>query len=449
MSWDAVSGYTGQISFGHGFFFAAGGYTSALLNLEFGLDPLLTIPIGVLVAALGGVVLGVPALRLRGPYLSLVTLVAPLVLLNVFIIFSGTFGGELGFPSPDTLFGFGLGDAVSVYYLSLALLLAILVFLLAVTRSDTGAVFTAIREDPDAVAAAGLDPSKFKIFAFVLSGAVGGLAGAAFVHTPVGNPQPSQLFMTQVNIEVIIAAILGGMGTIVGAAIGGMIVYLLPEYLSGIDYVVPVLGTPIAEIDFLLFSVIALLLLFVLPGGVLRWVLARGRDLLGRARPGNDAVAADGGTGIEAGATPIAAIRERWTEVLVGRTQALIGRDPDPHSNPRVMAVPSEPTAIGTAATSEGTSTTKEAMNGRETTDELRDGCWERRLRSRGEREESRRPLDRRGVSYRRSRRRPRRRGSHETLRRAHRCRRSILFGRRRRDHGFHRAERRGQVDDV
>jgi branched-chain amino acid transport system permease protein len=119
---------------------------------------------------------------------------------------------------------------------------------------------------------------------------------------------------------VIIAAILGGMGTIVGAAIGGMIVYLLPEYLSGIDYVVPVLGTPIAEIDFLLFSVIALLLLFVLPGGVLRWALARGRDLLGRARPGNDAVATDGGTGIEAGATPIAAIRERWTEVLMGRT---------------------------------------------------------------------------------------------------------------------------------
>jgi branched-chain amino acid transport system permease protein len=316
MSWDTVSGYTGQISFGHGFFFALGGYTSALLNLTYGLDPLLAIPFGVVAAALGGVIIGVPALRLRGPYLSLVTLVAPQVLLSVFILFSGVFGGELGLPSPANVLGVGLGDPVLVYYMAFALFTGILALLLAVTRSNAGAVFTAIREDEDAVSATGLNPAKFKTFAFVLSAAVGGLAGAMLVHTPVGNPQPSQLLTTQVSIEVIIAAILGGMGTIVGAAIGGMVVFLLPEYLNTVDYVIPVLDAPVSEIDFLLFAVISLLLLFVLPEGILRAVIHAGRRAL--ADRWSD-VAADGGRS----RSPIERIRERWRAAL-GRER---GRD--------------------------------------------------------------------------------------------------------------------------
>lgn len=325
MSWDVVSGYTGQISFGHGFFFALGGYTSALLNLTYGIAPLAAVPAGVAVAALGGVVIGVPALRLRGPYLSLVTLVAPQVLLSVFILFSGTFGGELGLSSPDNLLGVGLGDPVLVYYMAFALFVAILAVLLAVTRSSAGAVFTAIREDEDAVAAAGLNPAKFKTFAFVLSAAVGGLAGAVLVHTPVGNPQPSQLLATQVSIEVIIAAILGGMGTIVGAAIGGLIVFLLPEYLNTIEYVVPVLDAPVSEIDFLLFAVITLVLLFVMPGGILRAVLRIARDRLSDRR--GKSVAADGGRPAR---TPVEQIRERWRSAV----ERTLGRGPERERRP-------------------------------------------------------------------------------------------------------------------
>jgi len=292
MSWDAVSGYTGQISFGQGIFFAAGGYTSALLNTTYGLDPLVTIAAGVVVAAIAGVVIGVPALRLKGPYLSLVTLVAPLILLQVFIIESDTFGGELGLPSPDSVLGF---DPTANYYLAYGLFVAILVVLLAVTRSDAGAVFTAIREDEDAVAAVGLNPAKFKTFAFVLSAAVGGLAGGFFVHSPVGNPSPSQLFTLTVNIEVIIAAILGGMGTIVGAALGGLFLVLFRDFLANQDVVIPLLGVPISDVDFLLFSLVALVLLFVFPGGLLRWGIGAGRRVLARLSGG--AVATDGGRG--------------------------------------------------------------------------------------------------------------------------------------------------------
>ncbi|MFC7155121.1 branched-chain amino acid ABC transporter permease [Halomarina halobia] len=308
MSWDAVSGYTGQISFGHGLFFAVGGYSSALLNIEFGVDPLLSIPVGVVLSAVAGVVIGVPALRLRGPYLSLVTLVAPLILLQIFIWRSDVFGGENGLFGQDPFLGYGGGDATIPYYIALALFVFIFALLFAVTRSDAGKVFTAIREDEDAVAAAGLNPAKFKIFAFVLSAAVGGLAGAMFVHSPVGGPRPSELMSVIINVEVIIAAILGGMGTIVGAAVGGIFLSLLQDALSnmGDTVAVPILGTdlslvfslpiPIHEMDFLLFAVITLVLLLALPGGIVRAGVRWGRRAVRRFGDGDDAVATDGGT---------------------------------------------------------------------------------------------------------------------------------------------------------
>jgi branched-chain amino acid transport system permease protein len=281
MSWDVVSGYTGQISFGHALFFGVGGYGSALLNLELGVPPIAAVLLGTALAALAGILVGVPALRLEGPYLSLVTLVAPLIVLQLFIVFSGTFGGELGLPSPDPLLpvsGF-TGQTIADFYIAFGVFVLILGVLLAVTRSDAGAVFTGIREDEDAVAAAGINPSKFKIFAFVLSAAVGGLAGGVFVHT-VGKPQPSQLLVMSVSVEVIIASIIGGMGTITGAAIGGLFFSLFREWLSGVTATVPVANVQVASLDLLLFSLITLGLLFFLPGGVLRWGLEQGRNIV-------------------------------------------------------------------------------------------------------------------------------------------------------------------------
>jgi branched-chain amino acid transport system permease protein len=332
MSWDTVSGYTGQISFGHGLFFAVGAYASALLNLGYGISPMLSIPVGIVLAAVAGVVIGVPALRLRGPYLSLVTLVAPLILLNLFIFRSDVFGGELGLRSPENLFGFGVADAMMVYYVALGGFVLVMVLLLLVTRSDAGRVLTAIREDEDAVASVGLNPAKFKIFAFVLSAAIGGLAGAMYVHSPVGGPTYSELFSTTINVEVIIAAVLGGMGTVVGAAIGGMFVGIVPTLLDDLGWTIPEIialpdwsflpnlglkvpvlgGTPISEIDFLLFAVITLALLFALPGGILRAALHYGRQ----ARPSRDGeeVATDGGRPERV----VTRVVRRWREELGG-----------------------------------------------------------------------------------------------------------------------------------
>ncbi|MBM3167585.1 MAG: branched-chain amino acid ABC transporter permease, partial [Chloroflexi bacterium] len=96
VSWDFISGYTGQVNFGHAFFFGVAAYTAALLNKHLGFQPWLTIPIGAILAVFAGVVMCLPALRLRGPYLSLVTLAFPLILLGIIKAFPEFTGGEHG-----------------------------------------------------------------------------------------------------------------------------------------------------------------------------------------------------------------------------------------------------------------------------------------------------------------------------------------------------------------
>jgi branched-chain amino acid transport system permease protein len=295
MSWDAISGYTGQMSFGHAFFFGLGGYTTAVLNIQHSVHPLLSIPVGVLVAMFGGVLIGVPALRLRGPYLSLVTLITPMILLQLFRIWSQWlvvdigpvtlpiapegFGGTIGIPgSPQDIVSTRVDAVITVssfqehmlvtYYLSAVLLVVILAVLLAFTRSNTGDVLTAIREDEEAVAASGLNPAKFKVFAFVLSAAVGGFASAVYVHTTVGFAQPGNILSFELSIQVMILSIIGGMGTIVGAIVGTLFFFIFEGIMSGIDLTIPLLGEDLETMSQVLLYTIAIGIVLYQPRGL-------------------------------------------------------------------------------------------------------------------------------------------------------------------------------------
>jgi branched-chain amino acid transport system permease protein len=279
MTWDVVSGYTGEISFGHALFIGVGAYTSGLLNVHLGVPLVASIPLATVAAALAGLAIGFPSLRVKGPYFSLITLVAPIILLRVFVFFSDVTGGETG------LFGIATIslDPVVNYYIALGLFLFALTVFLAITRSDSGQILTAIREDEDAVASVGINPAKFKLFAFVLSGAVGGLAGAVFIHTfAQGVATPSETLGLVLSIELIVATILGGIGTITGAAIGGLFFYLVRTWLRGVDATIPVLATPVSELYFLIFGLVTLGFLFFLPRGIVPRVLIEARRLRGR-----------------------------------------------------------------------------------------------------------------------------------------------------------------------
>ena len=254
-SWDLLSGFTGQISFGHALFFGVAAYTSALLNLNIGLPTWLTIPLGALAAVLAGLVIGVPCLRLRGTYLALATLAFPLILTGIVFVIPDITGGELGISGIDRL----SGSRVIEYYIAIALMVTLGFVMWKIADSKTGIIFHAIREDELTARASGINTTKYKLLAFCLSGLFAGIAGGLYVHfMRIAGPSTLELIL---SFQVIIWAIFGGIATIYGPIAGAFILVLLMEFLT----VKP-------EIRMLVFAIVVLLLLLFMPQGLTTWV---------------------------------------------------------------------------------------------------------------------------------------------------------------------------------
>lgn len=223
MGWDIQSGYTGYISFGHSALSAAAGYTTALLVVYVSPDLgfAVTIPLSILAAVVLGLLIGLPSLRLSGPYFSLVTFVAVLLFYRLTIGFSETLGGENGFQAVDVF----TWDFTLRYYYMLVPMLLVAAALTFVARSDVGMILVAIRENERAVSAAGLNPTKFKLWSFALSSVSMGIGGVLLAHFG-GNVDPATFVVVDRSIEMIAMAVIGGMSSVLGP-IGGAFLFVL------------------------------------------------------------------------------------------------------------------------------------------------------------------------------------------------------------------------------
>lgn len=263
-SWDLLSGFVGQVSFGHALFFGVAAYTTALLNLRLGWSPLITIPIGALVAVLVGLLVGIPCLRLKGPYLGLATLAFPIMLMGIIFVFPGFFGGELGISGITRLASTRLNE----YYIAVVLMLVLCFIMWKITDSKIGIIFHAIREDEIAVRASGINTIKYKLLAFCLSGFFAGIAGGLYTHfLRIAGPSMLAVLM---SFQAIIWTIFGGIVTIYGAVAGVFILFPTLEMLRAT-----------AEYRMLIFALIVLLVLRVMPQGITTFV----RDKLERECP--------------------------------------------------------------------------------------------------------------------------------------------------------------------
>ena len=263
-SWDLLSGYVGQVSFGHALFFGVAAYTTALLNLRLGWSPLITIPIGALAAVLVGLLVGIPCLRLKGPYLGLATLAFPILLMGIIFAFPKFFGGELGISGITRLASTRLLE----YYLAVILMLVLCFIMWKITDSKMGIIFHAIREDEIAVRASGINTIKYKLIAFCLSGFFAGIAGGIYTHfLRIAGPSMLAVLM---SFQAIIWTIFGGIVTIYGAVAGVFILYPTLEILRAA-----------AEYRMLLFALIVLIVLRFMPEGITTFV----RDKLERECP--------------------------------------------------------------------------------------------------------------------------------------------------------------------
>jgi branched-chain amino acid transport system permease protein len=263
MSWDLLFGFAGEVNFGPSFLIGVGAYTAALLNHYQGWPIPACLAAGAVAAVIGGVVLAVPALRLRGPYFGLVTLVAVLLLQNVLVLNAGITGGEIGLDLPDVL---AIDDTTNYYY-ALAFMTVSGGILFGLSRSPVGLILQASGQDAVEAAALGFNVAKHKMAAFCISAFFSGLAGAMLIFY-MGTASVGTVVDIAVGVNVIIAAVLGGRRTILGAAFGAIFLIGAGELLR-----------PLGQLATFVVSAVALVVILFFPGGFLgAWLQPGGRE---------------------------------------------------------------------------------------------------------------------------------------------------------------------------
>jgi branched-chain amino acid transport system permease protein len=262
-SWDILGGYMGQLNMGHAAFFGVGAYVSAMCNVNLGLSPYITIFIGALFSVFTGLIICLPALRLRGFYLALVTLAFPVVLNGVIMLFPDITGGEMGISGLVRL----MPTPISNYYLVFIIMLISVFIMWKFTDTQsriirTGVIMRAIREDEIAARTSGINTTLYKVFAFAMSAFFAGLSGALYAHL-IRVAGPSTLTLT-LSFNPILWSIFGGISTIYGPVVGVFILHPLVELLR-----LNVIGE---EIRVIVQALVLILVLLFMPMGLTTWI---------------------------------------------------------------------------------------------------------------------------------------------------------------------------------
>ncbi len=251
MSWDLLFGFAGEVNFGPTFLIGTGAYTAGILDTLYQPPIWLCVAAGTVAAVIGGVVLALPALRVRGPYFGLTTLVAVLMLENFIIVDAHLTGGENGLAIPDVI---SISDTVN-YEIALWFMAVSGAILFWLARSPVGLILQASGQDAVQAGALGFNVTKHKLAAFIISAFFSGLAGALLVFY-VGSASASSVVDITVGVQIIIAAVIGGRRTILGAVLGAIFLVAMSEALR-----------PIGDLSNFVVFAMALLVVLFFPSG--------------------------------------------------------------------------------------------------------------------------------------------------------------------------------------
>jgi branched-chain amino acid transport system permease protein len=303
-------GVSGQISIGHGAFMFVGGYATALLVMHLNWNLALVILASAVVAGVSGAIMGVAAARLRGPYLAGATLMLAVALPAVAYQWQGVFGGDQGLDFTVTTPGF-LGQNFQLTewqaWVCCVCALVVLVLLANLLRSRVGRNWRALRDNETAAAIAGINVGLLRVRAFVVSAACAGVGGSLLAMTML-NVTPGA-FTLALSIQLLTAVVLGGLGSLAGAVWGGIILVLVPPFLT--DFAASHgLSAASASIPVAGYGLVLIVVMLVFPAGIQGGV----RRLLGPVAPTATA--------------PMFAIGRRWPAIRKPAGDQAAGHQP-------------------------------------------------------------------------------------------------------------------------
>jgi branched-chain amino acid transport system permease protein len=271
VSLNLINGYTGQFSLGHAGFMAVGAYTAAVITNQFSsFSPVLAVVVfplalvaGGLLAAVAGLIVGIPTLRLRGDYLAILTLgfgeIIVVVLQNMDAV-GGARGYQVTHGWTNIFWAFGIG-AVAIY------------IIVALVHSTYGRGFIAVQDDEIAAAAVGINPVKYKVTAFVIGAFFAGIAGGLYAHSKQYLAPDGFGYMK--SVEIVVMVILGGMGNTPGVVLAAILLTLLPEGLRSLQDIesIPGIATEyplswIGNTRMIIYSLLLVVLMLTRPQGL-------------------------------------------------------------------------------------------------------------------------------------------------------------------------------------
>jgi branched-chain amino acid transport system permease protein len=249
-SWNIIGGFTGYASFGNVAFFGIGAYTTGVLMTRVGVPFLLALPAAGIVALVFAALVGMPILRLKGHYFAIATLGVAETMREV-VYNLGFTGKGTGLVLPI------LRSPLPFFYLMLGILVAVTLVNWWLSRSRFGFGLIAIREDEDAAAVMGINTPLYKTIAFALSGAFTGLAGGVYAYW-ITFIDPEAVFQVTMTVQLIIMAVFGGTGTVLGPLLGSLVLASISDWLS----------THLVALAELAYGVVIILVVVFMPKGL-------------------------------------------------------------------------------------------------------------------------------------------------------------------------------------
>lgn len=236
LSLNVLTGFAGQVSLGHAAFLGIGAYTSAILTARYDYPFWIAFLAAILITGVVGTFLGLPSLRVRHDFLVLATMGINFVVVSIFK-YVDFFGGAMGLvniPAPN-LFGFTFRGGIPYLLLTSGYALFTLLVCWYLSKTWSGLAFQTIRNDEDAAASLGVNPARYKIYAFGISAALAGGVGSLYAHF-LGSVFPDNFVFVE-SIGIMSMVIFGGIGTLRGPIVGAILLRLIPEWLRFIqDY---------------------------------------------------------------------------------------------------------------------------------------------------------------------------------------------------------------------